>query len=98
MKWREWEGLGLDIESEQILYTPGHTDDVTDLIAAIQQTGWTDRRGAIAAAHILNLRTGWYGYIPGEYQPHACDDEGMSLFDDTEAVEIAMPLTWVVVE
>ena len=97
VRWREWEGLGLE-PNGKILYISGHTDDTTDLITVIQQVGWADRRGAITAANILNLRTGWYGYITGEYQPHACDEDGQSLSDASETVEIAMPFTWIAID
>jgi hypothetical protein len=93
MKWEEWEGAGLG--DRKIMYTPAHTDDTTDLVLAIQRTGWLDRREAIEAAHITNLRTGWYGYVTGEYSPHACDEDGNALADPSEVVEIAMPFTWV---
>lgn len=98
MKWQEWEGLGLGGADRNIMYTSGHTDDTTDLATAIMQAGWADRREALEAAHITNLRTGWYGYVTGEYLPRACDDDGNSLVDPDEPVEIAMPFTWVLVD
>lgn len=102
MKWREWDGLGLGLdtsgEPKKIMYTVGFTDSTADLATAIQQAGWADRRVAVEAAHITNLRTGWYGYVTGEHTPHACDDDGVSLFDDNEIVEIAMPFTWIAID
>jgi hypothetical protein len=98
MKWREWEGLGLGGSELKIMYTPSHTDDTTDLVTAIQQAGWADRRAAVEAAHVTTLRTGWYGYVTGEYTPYVCDDNGVALIGDDQLVEIAMPFTWVLVD
>jgi len=98
VKWREWEGLGLGGAERKILFTPGHTDDTTDLASTIQQVGWADRRVATEAAHVTNLRVGWYGYVTGEYSPHACDEDGVPVADPDETVEIAMPFTWIEID
>jgi hypothetical protein len=97
MRWEEWEGIGLGGAERKIMFTPAHTDDVSDLSLAIQRSGWLDRREANEVAHITNLQTGWYGYVDGEYSPHACDEDGVALVDSSEVVEIAMPFTWILV-
>jgi len=95
-KWFEWEGVGLGGEDARIMYTPEHTDDLTQLTQALREAGWVNTRSEAAEiAHVQNLQVGWYGYPDSEPIPHACDDDGNTLDGNDDVVEVAIPMTWV---